>query len=149
MSPTSRGAQMREMTPEIDGLPNITGSEDQVQEVVRASRAEPVFLAPGVSGFDDIESAFAIALHMHQPLIPAAGSDLHSAAIMSNLQWMLEHPDIGDNHNASVFRWCYKRMGEFIPQLTDEGLQPRVMLEYSGTLLYGLRQMGAYDVLDA
>ena len=62
---------------------------------------------------------------------------------------MGEHPDIGDNHNAPVFRWCYKRMGEFIPQLVDEGAQPRVMLEYSGTLLYGLREMGADDVLDA
>jgi hypothetical protein len=40
-------------------------------------------------------------------------------------------------------------MGEFVPQLLDEGFQPRVMLEYSGTLLYGLRQMGANDVLDA
>src|SRR6266480_383104 len=40
-------------------------------------------------------------------------------------------------------------MGEFVPQLLDEGLQPRVMLDYSGTLLYGLRQMGATDVLDA
>ena len=62
---------------------------------------------------------------------------------------MTEHPDIGDNHNAPVFRWCYKRMGEFIPQLIDEGAQPRVMLEYSGTLLYGLREMGADDVIDA
>ena len=56
---------------------------------------------------------------------------------------MFEHPDIGDNHNAGVFRWCYQRMGEFIPELTDQGLRPRVMLEYSGTLLHGLRQMGA------
>jgi len=30
----------------------------------------------------------------------------------------------------------------------SEGKQPRVMLEYSGTLLHGLRQMGAHDVLD-
>src|SRR5208337_4284503 len=47
------------------------------------------------------------------------------------------------------FRWCYKRMGEFIPQLIDAGAAPRVMLEYSGTLLYGLGKMGAQDVLDA
>src|SRR6266480_4097273 len=40
-------------------------------------------------------------------------------------------------------------MGQFVPQLLDEGFQPRIMLEYSGTLLYGLRQMGAHDVLDA
>ena len=62
---------------------------------------------------------------------------------------MYEHPDLEDNHNAPVFRWCYKRMGEFIPQLLEEGRQPRVMLEYSGTLLHGLRQMGADGVLEA
>ena len=56
---------------------------------------------------------------------------------------MMDNQGIGDNHNASVFIWCYKRMGEFIPQLMNEGKQPRVMLEYSGTLLHGLRKMGA------
>jgi hypothetical protein len=40
-------------------------------------------------------------------------------------------------------------MGEFIPQLIDEGKQPRIMLEYSGTLFHGLRHMGANDVIDA
>ena len=37
-------------------------------------------------------------------------------------------------------------MGEFVPQLVDEGKQPRVMLEYSGILLHGLRQMGLTEV---
>jgi Glycosyl hydrolase family 57 len=143
------GPDTIEIPPEIDGIPNISGSESAIQEFVRMSHSEPAFLAPGQSGFGNTRSAFAIALHMHQPLIPAGGRDLQSAPVISNLQWMLEHPDIGDNHNAPVFLWCYKRMGEFIPQLIDEGLQPRVMLEYSGTLLYGLRQMGAHDVLDA
>ena len=40
-------------------------------------------------------------------------------------------------------------MGEFVPQLLNEGFAPRVMLEYSGVLLHGLRQMGTHDVLDA
>ena len=71
--------------------------------------------------FAGIQSAFAIALHMHQPLIPAGGGDLRTAALISNLRYMVEHPELGDNHNASVFRWCYTRMGEFIPQLIDEG----------------------------
>src|SRR5262245_22575304 len=146
---TFRGPRMPEFEPEVDGMPNLSGSETALEEFLHASHAVPGFLAPGSVGFGDIKSAFAIALHMHQPLIPAGGSDLRSARIISNLQWMLEHPDIGDNHNARVFMRCYKRMGEFTPQLIDQGLQPRVMLEYSGTLLYGLRQMGANDVLDA
>lgn len=133
----------------VDGLPNISGSEERIRQAIQASRTAPVFLPQGASGFGEINSAFAIALHMHQPLIPAGGPELRTAQMISNLQWMLGNPDIDDNHNARVFLWCYKRMGEFVPQLLDEGFQPRVMLEYSGTLLYGLRQMGATDVLDA
>jgi hypothetical protein len=85
---------------------------------------------------------------MHQPLIPAGGSDLRTASIISNLQHMMEHQDVGDNHNAPVFQWCYKRLGEVVPRLVDEGLEPRIMLEYSGTLLHGLRQMGLADVFE-
>jgi hypothetical protein len=55
---------------------------------------------------------------------------------------MMDNQHVGDNHNAPVFQWCYKRMGEFVPQLVGEGKQPRAMLEYTGTLLHGLRQMG-------
>src|SRR5258708_6448408 len=140
---------MIDLTECVDGLPNICGSEERIRQAIRASRTDPVFLPQGASGFGEINSAFAIALHMHQPLIPAGGPELRTAQMISNLQWMLDNPDIDDNHNARVFLWCYKRMGEFVPQLLDEGFQPRVMLEYSGTLLYGLRQMGANDALDA
>jgi hypothetical protein len=88
-----------------------------------------------------MESAFAIALYMHQPIIPAGPK----GAPINNLQWMLEHADIGDNHNAPVFKWCYERMGDLVPQLVAEGHKPRVMLDYSGTLLWGLEQMGFED----
>ncbi len=40
-------------------------------------------------------------------------------------------------------------MGEFIRQLLGEDRQPRVMLDYPGTLLHGMRQMGLDDVFDA
>jgi len=134
--------------PEIlNGLPNISGSEGRIEEAMRAT--PPAWRQEGGIDFSRIKSAFACALHMHQPLIPAGGDDLHTAAIISNLRYMMEHPKIGDNHNASVFHWCYKRMGEFIPQLVAEGKQPRIMLEYSGTLLHGLREMGLHDVIDA
>src|SRR5208282_1241632 len=96
-----------------------------------------------------IRSACAIALHMHQPLIPAGGDNLRTAAMISNLQYMLEHQNIGDNHNAPLFRWCYERMGQFVPQLLKEGKAPRVMLEYSGTLLHGLRRMGLDGVINS
>ena len=134
----------------VDGLPNLSGDEALIAATIADAAVRPVFALPGSGDpFVGIQSVFSIALHMHQPLIPAGGDDLRTAALISNLEYMTEHPDIGDNHNAPVFRWCYERMGEFIPELIDEGAQPRVTLEYSGTLLYGLRAMGAYDVLDA
>jgi Glycosyl hydrolase family 57 len=139
---------MTSMPEYIDGLPNISGSEQLVEQTLRDSRAHR--LLPAEDGFHSghVRSAAAIALHMHQPLIPAGGSDLHTAAIISHLKYMMDNPQIGDNHNASVFHWCYKRMGEFIPELLGEGKQPRVMLDYSGTLLHGLRNMGLNDVFD-
>jgi hypothetical protein len=139
---------MAELPEYVDDLPNLCGSEDQIDAAVRAGLQRPVYGDQGAP-FDGIDSAFAVALHMHQPLIPAGGPDLRTAATISNLQWMMENPGIGDNHNASVFHWCYKRMGEFIPKLLADGAQPRVMLEYSGTLLHGMRRMGLDDVFDA
>jgi hypothetical protein len=132
----------------INGLPNICGSEKLVADAVRAGLERRVPPPAGPSDFKRIKGGFAIALHMHQPLIPAGGSELKTAEIISNLDDMMRHPDIGDNHNAPVFHWCYKRMGEFIPQLLEEGKQPRVMLEYSGALLHGLWKMGLHDVFD-
>jgi hypothetical protein len=64
------------------------------------------------------------------------------------LQYMFEHQGEGDNHNASVFAWCYARMGEFIPDLVAQGCNPRIMLDYSGNLLWSLQQMGRTDILD-
>jgi hypothetical protein len=130
----------------VDGLPNICGSEDLVAETM--TRSGPYYLPESGIDFSRVRGAFSIALHMHQPLIPAGGSDLQTAALISNLKYMMDNPQIGDNHNASVFHWCYKRMGEFIPQLVQQGKKPRVMLDYSGCLLYGLRAMGLNDVFD-
>ena len=140
---------MSQLPEYVDGLPNICGSEPLVEKTLRASRDKPVFLPESGIDFGRIRSACAIALHMHQPLIPAGGGDLHTAAIISNLQYMMENQGIGDNHNAPAFVWCYKRIGEFVPQLMGEGKTPRCMLEYSGTLLHGLRAMGEHHVIDA
>ncbi|MFC1577188.1 glycosyl hydrolase family 57 [Candidatus Omnitrophota bacterium] len=97
---------------------------------------------------EKVRSAFGIALHMHQPTIPAATDDLQSAALISNLQHMMEHQHIGDNHNAPVFLRCYSRISDFIRELAAEGKNPRVMLDYSGCLLWGLKQMGEGAVLE-
>ena len=126
----------------VDGLPNICGQE----EAVAAARSRrPVYVPDSGADLGRIKSAFAVALHMHQPLIPAGGPDLHTAAIISNLKYML---DGADSYNASVFHSCYKRMGDIIPELVEQGKQPRVMLDYSGCLLDGLRRMGLDDVFE-
>jgi hypothetical protein len=130
----------------VDGIPNICGSEDRIAEAVAAPG--PMYLPECGIDFQRVRSLFANALHMQQPLIPAGGTDLRSAEIISNLKYMMDNPDIGDNHNAPVFHRCYKRMGEFIPKLVQEGGQPRIMLEYSGCLLHGLRKMELHDVFD-
>jgi hypothetical protein len=132
---------------QTNGLPTLCGHEQQV--AVARKREGPFYLPESRIDFGRVRSAFAIALHMHQPLIPAGGDDLRSARIISNLQYMMEHPGEGDNHNAPVFRECYKRTAGFVADLVNEGKDPRVMLEYSGCLLHGLRMMGADDVIDA
>jgi hypothetical protein len=131
-----------------NNIPNISGSEELIENIIHKNRDRAVFLHDSKIDFGHIRSACAIALHMQQPLIPAGGSDLRTAAIISNLKYMMDNPHINDNHNAPVIHRCYKRMGEFIPQLIDEGKRPRVMLEYSGVLLHGLRKMELHDVFE-
>ena len=140
---------MSDLPEYVGSLPNICGAEPRIESARRAGGGRPIFLPESRIDFGIMQSAFANALHMHQPLIPAGGPNLTTAEIISNLKQMMDNPGIGDNHNATVFHWCYKRMGEFIPQLVEEEKLPRVMLDYSGTLLHGLRQMGLNDVFDS
>ncbi len=126
----------------IDGLPNICGWEAEINSVVQGSK--PVFLPSTNIRLEQVTSAFAIALHMHQPTIPAGAN----GELISNLQYMFEHPQEGDNHNAGPFANCYSRMGDIIPELVARGCNPRVMLDYSGNLLWGLRQMGRGDIIE-
>ncbi|MBM5796050.1 MAG: glycosyl hydrolase family 57, partial [Cyanobacteria bacterium M_surface_7_m2_037] len=50
---------------------------------------------------------------MHQPTIPAGAN----GELINHLQFMLEHPGEGDNHNAEPFAQCYRRMADLMPQL--------------------------------
>ncbi len=131
-----------------DGLPNFCGAEALVEQTIAEAKAAPVFLPENGLAFDRVRAACAVALHMHQPLTPSGGDELRTARLIGNLQYMAEHPGIGDNHNAPVFRHCYARMGEIVPALHREGKAPRMMLEYSGTLLYGLELQGAHEVFE-
>jgi hypothetical protein len=123
-------------------LPPIAGEEATIAAITQ--HCEPVFLPRTNLRLNNITAGFACALHMHQPTIPAGAN----GALICNLQHMFEHPGDGDNHNASVFAWCYSRMGNFIPELIEQGCNPRIMLDYSGNLLWGLVQMGRDDILN-
>src|SRR2546426_6163293 len=70
----------------VDGLPNICGAEDQISAAVNTTGR--IYLPQSGVDFARMKSAFAVALHMHQPLIPAGGDNLRSAAIISNLKQM-------------------------------------------------------------
>lgn len=122
------------------GMPNICGWEDQISSVVNHN--DPIFLPTTHLNLNLISAGFANALHMHQPTIPAGANGEN----ICNLQHMFEHSGDGDNHNAGVFADCYGRMGDIIPQLVSDGCNPRIMLDYSGNLLWGLQQMGRDDI---
>jgi len=123
----------------MNGLPSIVADE---QSLKRSRNTQKDLYAP-ISNihYDQVHSTFGIALHMHQPTIPASCDDLHHAELISNLQYMMEHQHTGDNHNAPVFMNCYHRMAQIIPELVGQGKNTRVMLDYSGNLLWGLEQM--------
>ena len=124
-------------------LPSIAGREAEILALVQ--QQQPVFLPTTNLKLEQIRSGFACALHMHQPTIPAGVN----GELISHLQYMVEHPGEGDNHNAEAFGHCYRRLADIIPQLIAEGANPRIMLDYSGNLLWGFQQMGRHDILEA
>ena len=123
-------------------LPNICGQEQEIADIV--NHDEKIYVDRSDLNLDQLQAGFACALHMHQPTIPAG----ENGSLICNLQHMMENPHDGDNHNATVFAWCYSRMGDFIPELVEAGCSPRIMLDYSGNLLWGLKQMGRDDIIN-
>src|SRR6266496_325994 len=74
-----------ESIPEIiNGLPNISGWEDWVRQTT--ARGGTVYLGRTPMRPERIQSAFAVALHMHQPVI-LYNHDLRTAPMVSNLQY--------------------------------------------------------------
>ncbi|HMR68050.1 MAG TPA: glycosyl hydrolase family 57, partial [Anaerolineae bacterium] len=74
---------MTELQEYINGIPNISGNEAMIEEAMRQGRNKTIFLNESGIDFGRIRSCFAIALHMQQPLIPAGGDNLQTAAIIS------------------------------------------------------------------
>ena len=134
------------MSRSVKDFPAITGTQNDASGVLSARTA--LYAPLSNISFGRIQSCFGIALHMHQPTIPGESDEVRSAGLISNLQYMIEHQNIGDNHNAPVFLQCYTRMSDIVRELVVQGKNPRVMLDYSGNLLWGLKQMGEEKVLE-
>ena len=122
--------------------PPISGREQDVAALMLKPRQA---WSNSAIKFEQLRSGFACALHMHQPTVPAGAGN----TLISHLQYMLDHPNEGDNHNAEPFAHCYRRLAELLPELIHEGCAPRIMLDYSGNLLWGIEQMGRRDIGDA
>ena len=122
--------------------PPISGREQDVVALMLKPRQA---WSNSAIKFEQLRSGFACALHMHQPTVPAGAGN----TLISHLQYMLDHPNEGDNHNAEPFAHCYRRLAELLPELINEGCAPRIMLDYSGNLLWGIEQMGRRDIGDA
>ena len=91
---------MKAVAEYVDGLPNLCGSEPAVEKTMQLSGGRQVFGEESPIDFARIRSAAAIALHMHQPLIPAGSADVQTAAIIGNLQFMMEHQEISCSRQA-------------------------------------------------
>ena len=122
-------------------LPPICGYESPINELVNSKKIKRDSNIN--SNIENFNSGFACALHMHQPTIPAG----ENGKLISNLQYMFENISEEDNHNAEQFAQCYKRLADIIPGLISEGYNPKIMLDYSGNLLWGLKQMDREDIL--
>ncbi|MDJ0557103.1 MAG: glycoside hydrolase [Microcoleaceae cyanobacterium MO_207.B10] len=69
-------------------------------------------------------------LHMHQPPIWSNGQ------LIGNLEKMLNGTPNSEEHwNAQWFAQAYKNPARYAKQLTAEGYQPRMIVDYSGVLL--------------
>ena len=123
--------------------PHLCGREAEIRSAM--ADTGPYWSDHSPLQLNPLRSGFACALHMHQPTIPAGpGGEL-----ISHLQYMVEHPGEGDNHNAEPFAQCYRRLADLIPQLIEQGCSPRIMLDISGNLLWGAEQMGRSDITEA
>ena len=122
-------------------VPPISGYEHQILDLV--NQTKNLDKIKNNSNLEDIQSAFACALHMHQPTIPAG----ENGKLISHLEYMFNNISEDDNHNAEPFAKCYKRLAEIIRRLKNEGHNPKIMLDYSGNLLWGIEQMRREDIL--
>ncbi|EAW37546.1 glycoside hydrolase [Lyngbya sp. PCC 8106] len=87
-------------------------------------------------------AVFVPWLHMHQPPIwVGQGSD---AKLIGNLEKMLNsEPNSEESWNSRWFAQAYKNPARYVKNLKSEGLNPRIMVDYSGVLLEELAKLSS------
>ncbi len=126
-----------------EDLPPICGFESDINDLVNQKGPKRELIKDSI--LENIDSVFACALHMHQPIVQAG----ESGELISYLKYMIENISEEDNHNAEKFAQCYKRLAKIIPELINQEYDPKIMLDYSGNLLWGIKKMGREDILSS
>jgi len=102
--PGSHSSTATPLPDTVDRVRNVCGAEELVAQTPRGREHRPLSAAHAWRDpLAGIRSACAIALDMHQPLIPAGREHLRTAPLIGNLQYMLDHPDIGRTTTPRCF----------------------------------------------
>ena len=95
------------------------------------------------------QAVFVQWLHFHQP--PIWVGDGEQASSMGNLEKMLHgEPNSEEHWNAQWYALAYKNPARYVKILRQQGLHPRIMVDYSGILLEELAKLsqdGTFDHL--
>ncbi|MCD6402962.1 MAG: glycoside hydrolase [Candidatus Aenigmarchaeota archaeon] len=78
-------------------------------------------------------------LHMHQPLIWQERNGRE--VLISNLEKMLTSSDQKENWDGKLIVRAYKNPAKYVYQLSKDGYDPKVMVDFSGILLESLHKM--------
>ncbi len=66
---------MTQLSEYINGIPNLSGAKEPL---IKSDSRKQIFLPESGIDWNNVKSAFTIALHMHQPIIPNPGSAAES-----------------------------------------------------------------------
>ena len=111
------------------GLPPICGNEEQIERAT--AERSPAFLVESNIDIERVQSAFALALHVHQPMIPAGAEDLPTAPLISNLQYLQERGGDQGSSKACQLVNCYGRIAGLVRGLARMGRSDILAYDFS------------------
>ncbi len=87
-----------------------------------------------------MEVCYVPWLHMHQPFV------LKNSTLISNIEKMLYSSDKRERWDAKLILRAYKNPAKYVEILAEEGKEPRIILDFSGTLLESLKDLDERNV---